>query len=535
MNTSLYVNPFYTINSNKPINNSKDIFSDRKFQMESDFAKRDSTWKQNIILHHRNIPTSYQDQDIQMKDDQINLNLLYTNINLLNNAQNIDKLTILSYLKTIRKELSKNKITKPIIESILNFHSDIINLFSKHLLDFKNSEIQLETIWILNNLSIYFYKYSLELQFNKINGMLVMFFNNQNSFSNNGVKCLIYEKTFRLIRNIIVINKQTLSFYLQNNILSVLFTNLNSPVVSLRTICLNLLSKIYTYIKNDNELQYYKTCYFDSKVISYYKFIKNRIEKNKNFDEVHEFYWLLNDIFISFPSLACVLYFNESIKDVINSVKNILNIASMSKLIRVSIRLLSNLIAIASMDGICGVNGVLIANAITAEIMLDIPLIQYMKDMLTASQSQYNDYNVLIKDILHLMLNISHFGDQKLYALFHDDLIMFISNNTFLMRNDIEIARMVLLIYYKLFILNNCVFCANDNEILLYIKMNYLLFSNDRVISLIMLDYVYLYLQSANIKHDHAFTSFMNVNNINIRNTNEISSMLNHLISTYLN
>jgi hypothetical protein len=207
----------------------------------------------------------------------------------------------------------------------------------------------------------------------------------------------------------------------------------------------------------------------------------------------------------------------------------------MSKLIRVSIRLLSNLIAIASMDGICGVNGVLIANAITAEIMLDIPLIQYMKDMLIASQSQYNDYNVLIKDILHLMLNISHFGDQKLYALFHDDLIMFISNNTFLMRNDIEIARMVLLIYYKLFILNNCVFCANDNEILLYIKMNYLLFSNDRVISLIMLDYVYLYLQSANIKHDHAFTSFMNVNNINIRNTNEISSMLNHLISTYLN
>ena len=169
MNTSPYVNPFHTINSNKFTSNSKDIFSDRKFQMESDFAKRDSTWKQNIILNHRNIPTPYQDQDIQMKDDQINLNLLHTNINLLNNAQNIDKLSILSYLKTIRKELSKNKITKPIIESILNFHLDIINLFSKHLLDFKNSEIQLETIWILNNLSIYFYKYSLYLQFNKIN------------------------------------------------------------------------------------------------------------------------------------------------------------------------------------------------------------------------------------------------------------------------------------------------------------------------------------------------------------------------------
>ena len=66
--------------------------------------------------------------------------------------------------------------------------------------------------------------------------------------------------------------------------------------------------------------------------------------------------------------------------------------------------------------------------------------------------------------------------------------------------------------------------------------MNYLLFSNDRVISLIMLDYVYLYLQSVmNIKHDHTFTSFMNANNINIINTNEISSMLNHLVSAYLN
>ena len=162
-------------------NKKNDIVYQRKMEIDEEFNRRHQEIKNDFLNKRRNIMSFNAislggDKDIQMKNEIVDVNLIVGALNYLSMAQSEmkpDKASILKNLKIIRKELTKQEVTKEIIDTLIKTFPGIIVMLSVHLLDFKNSEIQFETIWILNNFSIYCYKYNMQMHFFTIGEILM--------------------------------------------------------------------------------------------------------------------------------------------------------------------------------------------------------------------------------------------------------------------------------------------------------------------------------------------------------------------------
>ena len=237
-------------------NINQDLQKIKKMEIEEEYNKRHKQFISERINNQRNLNLfsisdnkNENNEDIQMNNSIVDINLINETLqNLLYLNNKLDKNYILTQLKTLRKELSKNSISKNDINNILNKFPNIIGGLSNYALDFKNSEIQFETIWVLNNLSIFCYNFNLNFQFNHINQLLIQILKLEKNFTQSGTRNLIFEKVFQFMGKLMFMNDICFNYFIDNDIINILFNSLNSSVRSLRIICLWNLNQIFSVL-----------------------------------------------------------------------------------------------------------------------------------------------------------------------------------------------------------------------------------------------------------------------------------------------
>lgn len=297
-----------------------------------------------------------------------------------------DKIKLKQCLKLMRKEFCKNTIIFEDFKNILNYGNfghignndnignasniSLLSILTEFLFDFKNSEIQLEALWILNNLCSYCKRFKFDHHFVEIHKILVNFMQSENNFSNSGVKNLIFEKFFCLVGNLILNEQEVLEFYLANNILYFLIKNLNCSVRSLRGVllmCINNIIQTFNKARDSNKFtqNFYESkniiysSLFDNKEIAYYlKFIFSRIEPTKNFEETYEFLWLLNYFTQENFEIFLNLFTSKEGKLNQDNIKKIIYLIFCEKLFTPSIRILGSLISLSSSSPHSEINSV---------------------------------------------------------------------------------------------------------------------------------------------------------------------------------
>ena len=296
-------------------NYKHDLQKEKKMEIEEEFNKRHQIYTSERINKKRNLNDyslkEKDNEDTQMQNSITDLNIIFESLQNLFFSNNInDKNYILNQMKKLRKELSKNSASENDIINIIKKYPNLIGALSNYLLDFKNSELQFETIWVLNNLSIYSFNYHLDFQFNQINQFLIQILKDEKKFSNFGTRNLIFEKVFKFIGKLMFMNDITFNYFIQNNIINILFNCLNSSIRSLRIVCLWNLNQIFTKLIENNYENEIKIFNQKDSLLSY-KFILSRIELNQNnsFDEIFEIYWLLNELFKKFPHSVNYIFF----------------------------------------------------------------------------------------------------------------------------------------------------------------------------------------------------------------------------------
>ena len=96
-------------------------------------------------------------------------------------------------MKTFRKEISKIAINSEILNSLFNCKSDFFHNLALFIFDFKNSEIQLESLWILNNIST-LGNDLISKELLNLNEYLLKFIKEEINIMNSGAKNMVLEK-----------------------------------------------------------------------------------------------------------------------------------------------------------------------------------------------------------------------------------------------------------------------------------------------------------------------------------------------------
>ena len=467
-----------------------DLQKEKKMEIEEEYNKRHQIYTSERISKKRNLNEysliEKDNEDTQMQNSITDLNIIFESLqNLFLSNNIIDKNYILNQMKKLRKELSKNSASENDIINIINKYPNLIGALSNYLLDFKNSELQFETIWVLNNLSIYSFNYHLDFQFNQINQFLIQILKNEKKFSSCGTRNLIFEKLFKFIGKLMFMNDNTFNYFIQNNIINILFNCLNSSVRSLRIVCLWNLNQILTKLIENNYENELKIFNQKDSLLSY-KFILSRIELNQknSFDEIFEIYWLLNELFKKFPNSVNYIFFFD--KDVLSKFDHILSYTLIEKLSQPCIRLLSNLIVLNN-------NSILRDNFINY-VFSRKDLIQYIQLILN---SDFEKFDIsIMKDILLLIFNIFSYSPKITGNVFYENIMKMINNYHTLKITDNEISKLLLLIYYKIFIENNNIIGQYEEQIIIpFILNNYQNHYNDLNSLLIILDILYFYIR----------------------------------------
>jgi len=469
-----------------------DLQKEKKMEIEEEYNKRHQIYTSERINRKRNLneyslKEKEDNEDTQMKNSITDLNIIFQSLqNLIPSNNKIDKNYILNQMKKLRKELSKNSASENDIINIIKKYPNLIGALSNYLLDFKNSELQFETIWVLNNLSIYSFNYHLDFQFNQINQFLIQILKDEKKFSNFGTRNLIFEKVFKFIGKLMFMNDITFNYFIQNNIINILFNCLNSSIRSLRIVCLWNLNQIFTKLIENNYENEIKIFNQKDSLLSY-KFILSRIELNQNnsFDEIFEIYWLLNELFKKFPDSVNYIFFFD--KDILYKFNHILSFTLIEKLSQPCIRLLSNLIVLN--------NNIILRDNFINSVFSRKDLIQYIQVILN---SDFGKYDIsIIKDILLLIFNLFSYSPKITGSFFYENIMKMINNyNNNLKFNDNEISKLLLIIYYQIFNENNNVILQYEEQIIIpFILNNYQNHYNDLNYLLIILDILYFYIK----------------------------------------
>ncbi len=505
-------------------NYKHDLQKEKKMEIEEEFNKRHQIYTSERINKKRNLNDyslkEKDNEDTQMQNSITDLNIIFESLQNLFFSNNInDKNYILNQMKKLRKELSKNSASENDIINIINKYPNLIGGLSNYLLDFKNSELQFETIWVLNNLSIYSFNYHLDFQFNQINQFLIQILKDEKKFSSCGTRNLIFEKIFKFIGKLIFMNDNTFNYFIQNNIINILFNCLNSSVRSLRIVCLWNLNQIITKLIENNYENEIKIFNQKDSLLSY-KFILSRIELNQNnsFDEIFEIYWLLNELFKKFPHSVNYIFFFD--RDALSKFNHILSYTLIEKLSQPCIRLLSNLIVLNN-------NNILRDNFINS-VFSRKDLIQYIQLILNTDFAKY-DISI-IKDILLLIFNLFSFSPKITGSFFYENIMKMINYYNTLKIIDNEISKLLLIIYYKIFIENNNTIGQYEEQIIIpFILNNYQNHYNDLNYLLIILDILYFYIKGKgkNIRNQSEYLFKLVIeHNGNIEISNLQSSLL---------
>lgn len=499
------------------LNTNQQELQKQKVKNEENYQAEKNKKVTMLMNQQRGIQNSSKDNvphEIQM-NEPINQDILNTSICFLLSAQNGTQMksNILSHLKNIRREISKKEMTQEILNFIFTKYPTILDALGNFLNDFQNTEIQFESIWILNNLCAYSHIFGLNLEFIHIGQMLMKVMEMKNRFSNLGAQNIIFEKFFSFIGHLITIDKNILEFFLGNNILNYLIESLSSSVTSLRCVCLWTMNRIYDEIKKDSELtSKYSQCFISRDAAKQYHFILNKLNINVNMDEAYEFFWLLNDLLLLDSQLANYLFFTYDPNEICRRFNEILKISLITKLSNPSIRLITNLIILS--------NNTYLRESLMNCVFNDTTFISFLNDTLISDYGRIEENT--LRDTLYLIYTLSSYSPEKIKNFLFNSLLKFAGNEGFYQCFDI--MRLIFSTYYKIVLFNQGNFNQVEKVVFDAIIKNYLKYVNDGKMMLLFIDVFYMFLVfiqkpiSADINNKmNIISSTGNCNGINLK------------------
>lgn len=503
------IEKLHNINHSKMVNNF--IYSKRTMNTIPISIKITTNKKSSPETLNSNIFFNNIDQ-ISILFNKLHQNNFFA-LNRINTTEiNSNKSSLFEHLKQIRKDLSRENISLIEVKAIFenNKTQNFIDLIINQLLSSNDPYIELELLWILNNLIYLIAKFNLSFDITKVSDYLLKYLISlQKSQKNEGVKYTLEEKILRIFGNIIYINNNIIEVLINNHLITFIIESLNSPVSSFRITCLWLLNKFLLILKKFDGNNYIN--YFTSKkAISNYKFIFNRILSQKNFDEIGEIFWLLNELAKYDSSVLIQMFFIDA--NNINNNKNIFNDINLPyinrdlaiknfefvldncltvKLFQTCFRLISNLLVVCFNN----INNEDLLKTFIENLFERQTILRFIKDVLNSPKNMHE--TPLVKDILFLIFNLSYLSPVKSSILFRHGIVNLITNKDY--QNDTEIIKLLYYIYYRMLINNSYIFDQNEEMVVKTCLIIMERFKNDSSILIIFIDILFYYLKASNI------------------------------------
>ncbi len=529
-----------------------------KMELEKNHILRHSKNIRNFIFSRRNIDSSFNNNNKNIignnnLEEVLNTNLINNNISqviylferihqnktisLNKNQINEIKSLLLNLLIQIRKELSKENIS--LIQAKNIFDSPNTKIFSELLINPMNDTcdpfIQLESLWIINNLMFLVAKFKDLISFDVfgLTKMLIEYLINiYKNQKNDGVKYTLEEKILRIFGNLLFINNNILKLFIDYEIISFIIGSLNSPIPSFRNVCLWIMNKILLIMKktgNNNIISL-----FTSKIaISNYKFIISRIQNQNSLDEISELFWIFNELVkydstilipifftdINYTTNNCFMNLNKEYT--INKFQFILDNCFTNKLLQSSIRLISNLLVVCYKD----IKNEDLLSKLVQNLFSKQSIFQLLNNFMNSSKDKFDIS--FVEDILLLIFNLINISPNNTISFFKNGISKLINNQEYI--NNKKIMKLLLFIYYKIMKNNSFYFEPNDEIIVkscLFILEG---FKDDNDILYILIDLFYFYLKACNYTIDENVENDLKMminTNENIPNNNLISLLI---------
>ena len=403
-------------------------------------------------------------------------------------------------LISVRKEISRENLPLNKIKNILEHDIQLfIELLIELLENISDDNLELEILWILNNLIYFAAKYNdISLDSIKISNQIAKYYltkvNNENEF-----KYSLFEKIYRIFGNLLFINNKSIYSLINNNIISNIIECLIRPVASFRLASLWILNKILIALKVNEEINNYINLFIDKYAIYNYNFIFERIN-NISLDEISEFFWFLCELSKYDSTVLIPIFFNghndfQKYEKILQNFEFILNNSMTIKLSQISFRLISNLLVVCNND----LKNEYLLTKFIENFFEKKSVILYINDILNSPVNKYD--TSLVKDALLLIFNLICISAIKTSIYFKKGIVNLISDRDYQVNKDI--MKLLFIIFYQILIANIFSFEPNDEKVIKACLILLKYFKNDENILIIFIDILYLYLKSTNTHVDN--------------------------------
>lgn len=407
------------------------------------------------------------------------------------------KNNLLKNLKKIRIFLNKESIPeKDILQNnVQSFIESLIGSFNQ------NSDyfIQLESLWIINNLIYFMSKYNENaIDTNKIANLLMEYLIIILK-GNEKVKYSILEIIYRIFGNLIHINNNIIGILIKNNVISFIVEQLNNPVLSFRITCLWLLNKLLIILGRINSTDNINILLSRNAILNY-KFILSRIKNNVIFDEISEFYWLITELSKYNPKILIPIFFSQNIQYNISSESAnieypveifsfILDNSLTNKLSQISIRLISDLLAVCDSE----IKNENLLTKFIENFFEKKSIILYINDVLNSPKNKYDIS--LVKDVILLIFNLLCIAPIKASIFFKKGIVNLISDRDY--HTNVEMMKLLFLTFYRILISNSFSFEPNDEKVIKTCLVIIKRFKDDKEVLILFIDILYCYLKAS--------------------------------------
>ena len=404
---------------------------------------------------------------------------------------------LLKNLKKIRIYLNKESLPeKDILQrNVQGFIESLFDSFKQNSDHF----IQLESLWIINNLIYFITKYKENvIDAYKIANLLMEYLTTILK-GDEKVKYTLLEIIYRIFGNLIYINNNIISILISNNVISLIMEQLNNPVFSFRITCLWLLNKLMIILGRINSTDNINILLSRNAIINY-KFILSRIKNNFMFDEVSEFYWLITELAKYNPKVLIPIFFSQNIQYNINpenvnieyAVENfslILDNSLTNKLSQISIRLISDLLVVCDTE----IKNENLLIKFIEHFFEKKSIILYINDVLNSPKNKYDIS--LVKDVILLIFNLMCLAQIKASIYFKKGIVNLISDRDY--HNNVELMKLLFLTFYRILISNSFSFEPNDEKVIKTCLVIIKRFKDDESVIILFIDILYCYLKAS--------------------------------------
>ena len=501
--------------------------------MFSNPVKNDIFSKKNINNNHNvSFTIDIDDPNVDVIEK---MNEVLTQLNNLSSRQYIYKFNLnkddtgkaekelLENLKKIRKELSKENIP---VTKILNILGNNVQKFIEELIkSFKyinDENIQLEILWIINNLIFFVGKHNVLVDSEKIAKELYNYLIKiQNGISS---KFFLIDKIYRIFGNLLQINNVIIRYLINNKFVESIISHLINPVSTFRITCLWLLNKCLIALKKNGASNYIQI-FINKSAISNYNFVFSRVKKWLIINEISEFFWLISELAKDDSFILIPIFFTnmndinkitnfDNIKNdyIINNFTFILNNSLTNKMSQVSIRIITDFLVVCHYE----IKNEYLIIKLIEYLFENKSIILYINDVLNSPKNKYDIS--LVKDVLSLVFNLICLSPIKTCIFFKKGIINLISDRDYQVNK--EVMKLLYIIFYRILVSSSLSFEPNDEKVIRSCLANIKRFKDDEVVLTLFIDILYFYLKASKTNIDNEIENelqlFRNEQNISI-------------------